>query len=508
MAKPTFLTKSSYISGLQCQKWIWLKFNKPEELPEVDESTQFRFDEGHKVGELAKTLFPEGTEVKDQLAHHKNDKESRELLKKRKPLFEAGFIDKTGKCYARADILVPSGKGEWDIYEVKSSTEVKEEYIWDVAFQKYCYESAGVKIKNCFLIHVNNQYVRQGEIEAKEFFVIAPVSDKVQGEMENVEDNIKKLFKIIALKEAPEIKPGDSCCLGTDEYDKKKFTLIHEKDKFWQENPECDILDLYRGGKKALELFNSGILHIRELEGRKLNDKQQIQYKTHKSGEHHADTRELKNFVDKLKYPLYFLDFESYSSAMPFYNGLKPYQQIPFQFSVHIISKKGAKPKQISFIASGGEDPRPAFLKALKKSLGTKGSIIVYNQTFEQTVLKKLGEYYPLYQKWVDSTTERMIDLLIPFRSFFYYHPKQHGSASIKCVLPVLTDATYEDFEIANGNDASLSYLFITHGSFNGKKATPEEIKKVRVDLEKYCGQDTLGMVMILEKLEGLIGIE
>jgi hypothetical protein len=208
--------------------------------------------------------------------------------------------------------------------------------------------------------------------------------------------------------------------------------------------------------------------------------------------------------MNKLKYPLYFLDFESYNTAIPLYDGLKPYQQIPFQFSLHIIPEKGAKSKHISFIAKGSEDPRPEFLKALKKVLGTKGSIIVYNQAFEQTVLKKLAEYYPLYQEWIESTNDRMVDLLIPFRNFVYYHPKQRGSASIKYVLPVLTGVTYSDFEIANGSQASLSYLYITHGS-KDKKATSGEVESVRTDLEKYCGQDTEGMVWILEKLEKLI---
>jgi len=505
MNKPKFLTKSRYVNGLQCSKWIWLSFNNPEKLPKVDEATQHRFDEGHQVGELSKKLFPKGIEVKGQLNHELNDKESRELLKKRKPLFEAGFIHKNGKCYARADVLVPVNKDEWDIYEVKSSTEVKEDYIRDISFQKYCYESAGLKIRNCFVVHINNQYVRQEEIEPKEFFVIAPVSDEVESEMPNVEDNIKKLFKIVSLNKCPEVEVGDSCCLGSADYEKKGFDQIHSTDKFWKEHPECDIFDLYRCGRKALELFNVGVFQIKDLEGTKLNDKQQIQYKTHKSGKHHYDTNELKLFMNKLKYPLYFLDFESYNTAIPLYNGLKPYQQIPFQFSVHVISKKGAKPKQFSFIASGSEDPRPEFLKALKVGLGTKGSIVVYNQTFEQTVLKKLAEYFPLYQEWVNSIIERMVDLLIPFRNFAYYHPKQKGSASIKYVLPVLTGETYEDFEIANGSQASLSYLFITHGSYEGEKASEEEIKKVRVDLEKYCGQDTMGMVWILEKLEKLI---
>ena len=146
MATPKLLTKSRYVNGLKCSKWLWLEFNKPEELPQFSKEAQFRFNEGHQIGEFAKSLFPDGVQIKEQLDPIKNDKESKELLKKRKTLFEAGFIHKNGKCYARADILVPVSDDEWDIYEVKGATGVKEQYIHDVAFQKYVYESAGLKI--------------------------------------------------------------------------------------------------------------------------------------------------------------------------------------------------------------------------------------------------------------------------------------------------------------------------------------------------------------------------
>ncbi len=187
------------------------------------------------------------------------------------------------------------------------------------------------------------------------------------------------------------------------------------------------------------------------------------------------------------------------------YDGLKPYQQIPFQFSVHVIKKKGQNPKHYSFIAKDTDDPRPMFIKQLKKALGTKGSVVVYNQTFEQTVLKNLAIELPGYASWVDSTVSRMVDLLVPFRGFAYYHPAQKGSASLKYVLPALTGVTYEGFEIANGSQASLTYLFITHGSYEGEKASTKEIKETRAHLEKYCGQDTEGMVKVLEKLEGFV---
>lgn len=493
------LTKSRYVNGLKCPKALWLAFNRPESLPQIDGATQNRFDEGHRVGELAKSLYPEGISIKE-FGIAKNDKTSRELLSKRKPLFEAGFLHENKKCYARADILVPVEKDKWDIIEVKSSTSVKEDYLEDISFQKYCYESAGLKIRTCYVLHINNQYVKSGEIEPKEFFIQADVTEIIEPLMSEITKKISRLIEIIELKECPEFMKGEEYHEDT--------SGIHEDDQFWQDHPECDILDLYYGGKKALELFNAGILQLKDIpeeHHNKLNGKQKIQCNCHKNGNHHIDHKELGGFIKKLQYPLYFLDFESYNTAIPLYDGLKPYQQIPFQFSTHIIEKEGEKTKHISFIAEGNKDPRHAFIQALKKSLGTSGNIVVYNQGFEEGVLKNLGEFFPKEKSWIESTIGRMIDLLAPFRNFAYYHPKQNGSASLKKVLPALTGVTYEDFEIANGSDASLSYLFITHGSYNGTKATAEEISKVRTDLEKYCGQDTEGMIWILEKLKEFV---
>ncbi len=502
MTLPKLLTKSRYVNGLKCAKWLWLAFNRPGDLPKVDEIAQNRFDEGAKVGEMAKMLFPEGINVKSQLNSKENHKESMELLKKRKPLFEAGFIHKNGKCYARADILVPVGKDEWAIYEVKSATQVKEEYIWDVAFQKYCYESAGLKISQCYVIHINNQYVKRGEIEVNELFVTAPVTEEVAREIDHIDLKAKKLLKIVSLKTCPEFHKGEEC--HEDDLN------VHHNDNFWKKHPECNILDLYYGGKKAIELFNAGILSIKDMDEehfttRPQKKQQKIQYNVVKNGEHHTDKEELTKFIDGLKYPLYFMDFETYTTAIPLYDNLKPYQAIPFQFSVHVIEKYGAKAKHHSFIASGDKDPRLEFARKLKSVVGKTGTILVYYQSFEKGRLKELAEVFPDESKWIDSVIKRFVDLYEPFKNFAYYHPSQQGSASLKKVLPALTGKGYDDFEINNGMLASVAYLFITHGSYNGNKPTPQEVKKVRANLEKYCGQDTEGMVWILEKLEELI---
>ncbi|MDP3027472.1 MAG: DUF2779 domain-containing protein [Nanoarchaeota archaeon] len=482
------LTKSKYLNGLQCSRLLWISVNTKDRLPEVDEAKQKLFDEGHIVGEFAKKLFSNGIDIEDE-DFSKNLEETKKLLKENKILFEPAFL--VDRLYSRADILEPTKEG-WNIVEVKSSTEVKDVNIQDVAFQRYVYEKAGLKINKCFLLHINNQYVRQGEINASELFTKEDISINVAEEIKLVPERSKQMLEVIDSKE-PVIKIGDFC---------NKPYECSMKGECWAFLPkENSVFDLYRGGKKSWELFEDGILAIKDIPTNiKLNDKQQIQLECEKTQKAHINENLIKEFLKTLKYPLYFLDFETYQTAIPLYNGLKPYQQIPFQFSVHKIDNKGKK-THYSFIASGKKDPRKKFINAIKRKLGTKGSVIVYNQVFEQGRLKEIGELFPLEKQAVDKIIERMVDLLIPFRNFDYYDRKQEGSASIKYVLPAMTNMTYKGMEIANGGQASIRYAYITHGDIDGNKAKKEEIKKVREDLKKYCGLDTEAMILVLKKL-------
>jgi hypothetical protein len=266
------------------------------------------------------------------------------------------------------------------------------------------------------------------------------------------------------------------------------------------------VFKLYRGGKKSFNLYEQGITCIKDIPDEfKLTSNQQIQQECEKTGKVHIHKEGIKHFLNELRYPLYFLDFETYNTAIPLYDGLKPYAQVPFQFSLHVQESENTEPKHHSFLAEGNADPRPKFMSELKKLLGKEGSIIVYNQAFEKMILKQTSEFIPTYKEWVETINARIVDLLIPFRNFHYYNPVQQGSASIKKVLPALTGKTYEGMEIAQGTDASRRYLYITHGRFNGKKESPEEVKKVREALEKYCELDTWAEVIMLEKLRGIV---
>lgn len=466
-------------------------FHEPDKIPEVDRATQHRFDQGHLVGELAKSLYPDGIDIPSD-NFMENIKKTRELLKLKKPLFEPGF--KPRNMFARADILNPVQDNKWDIIEVKSSTQVKDINLHDLSFQKYCYGQSGIKIRKCFLMYVNNQYVKDGEINPKEFFIAEDVTSEVEELSKDVKERIEGMFKIIDRKVCPEIGINAHC---SDPYE------CALSDDCRSHLPENSVFDLYRGGKKCFELYENGTHAIKDIpDDCKLSSNQEIQKECEKTGKPYVNKVKISNFIKKLEYPLYFLDFETYTTSIPLYDGLRPYQQIPFQFSLHVLND--SETKHFSFLASGDKDPRLDFLSSLKKVIGKKGSVVVYNEAFEKRILNELCTAFPEQKEWIYGVLDRLVDLLFPFRSFSYYHPKQQGSASIKKVLPAVTGRGYDDLAIAGGETASLQYLYITHGASDGKMPSEEEVKKVRDDLEKYCCLDTEGMVEIVKKLLNL----
>ena len=225
------------------------------------------------------------------------------------------------------------------------------------------------------------------------------------------------------------------------------------------------------------------------LEDFKLNDKQGIQRDCDLHNKTHINKEEIKRFIEKLEYPLYYLDFETFSSAIPSLNGTRPYQQIPFQFSLHIDNGKSIK--HIEFLAEDLDD-RKKLLQKLIDNLGTEGSILVYFKSFEINRLKELAKAFPENKEWVENILKRVVDLIEPFQNFHYYNPKQKGSCSIKSVLPVLVDKSYKGMNISNGEEASISFL------------KQREDAQVRKDLLKYCELDTEAMLLIVKELEKL----
>jgi hypothetical protein len=484
----TFVSKSKYLAGLQCSKLLWYYYNSKEHIPATDEATQAIFDQGHEIGELAKSLFPGGIDVaKGVVDFAQVVRQSVDAVKTRKPLFEAAFRYKN--AYARADILKPTGGDRWDIIEVKSSTQVKDINLHDLALQRYAYEGTGLKIRNCGLMHINNEYVRQGRIDPKQLFVLEDVTRQVAGLLPQVEHNLEKMLGVIRLKKHPDIPIGPHC---SDPYE----CILHEM--CWDSLPNHNVFTLYRLGQKAFGLLEQGVQQIIDIPADyKLSAAQSIQLRSVKTRRPNINKPAIASFLKDLVYPLYFLDFETFGTAIPLFDKVRPYQQIPFQFSLHIAPCERGKAEHHCYLGDGSVDPRPEILSRLKALLNTTGSIICYNAPFERARIRESCDVYSQFSSWWKKTEPRVLDLLGPFRAFHYYHPDQCGSASIKAVLPALTGKGYGGMSIADGGAASREYLRVTFG-----QATSVERQKVRKQLEEYCKLDTHGMLQIVTALK------
>lgn len=479
------LSKSRYLNGLQCRKLLWVATNDFSRLPEVDEATQNVFDQGHYVGELAQALFPDGLNMYSP-SISENLRETKAALRSRKPLFEAGFSPP--RLFCRVDILVPSGEDKWDILEVKSTTEIRDEHLHDLAFQRHCCQLAGLPVGRCKLTYLNKDYVKQGDIDPSKLFIIEDVTDRLEPFSAGIEERIGDMLELISSNECPEEAVGQHC---------NSPYICGLQEECWAYLPENHVMTLYYGKKLGEELLAKGILDIGAIPADvKLNARQQIQRECVICGQPHIDRDALRTFLEGLRYPLYYMDFETFMTAVPIYDGTSPYQNIPFQFSVHIVERPGARPRHVSFLAKGKEDPRPAFLAALKDAVGPGGTVVVYYEAFEKSRLRELAAAFPEHKKWIADVSGRIVDLLTPFREFSYYHPSQSGSASLKKVMPAVTGTGYDELAIAHGDIASLRYMQATFGDIPA-----EERRRIRQDLLKYCGQDTAGMVRIVEKL-------
>lgn len=484
--KKKIITKSKYMIGLKCEKYLWTIYNMPEIIPESTESTIQLLDYGHKIEEFAKKIYPNGIDIStDDFMGNIN--KTKNYLNLERPLFEPGFL--VDNIYSRIDILNLVDINLWDLIEVKQSTKVKDEYIDDLMFQKYCLKSAGVNIRKSFIAHINKEYIKHGKIDPNLFITVENIDHLLSDNFDEISENVNRISHIIDLKECPEVDIGSHC--------KKYYTCpLYETCSDFL--PEYNVLDFYRGGKKSFLLIQEGKMDIKDAPIHKLTERQIIQRNCAINNNVYVNKANIKRFIENLQYPLYFMDFETVFEGIPLYDNTHPYQQIPFQFSVHLLEH--SKLKHFEFLAEGHNDPRQQFLKELQNVLGDSGSILVYNEAFEKSRLKELAEIFPEYKNWVDMIQNRIVDLIKPFRTFDYYNSNQHGSCSLKNVLPAIIGKGYDDLVIQEGGSAGQNWLLAIFG-----KLTNDEVKKIRNDLKLYCGRDTESMVWILDKLKELV---
>ena len=485
------LTKSKYCKGLQCPKILWLDEHHPE-LGE-DTANQSVLDNGTKVGEVARSYFGDYTLVPFESANNQKAELTRELMGRAENIAEACFM--ADSLFCAVDILHRNGDG-WDIVEVKSSTEVSEVYLDDVSFQYYVLKMCDVNIKGVYILHINSSYVRGEQLDLKGLFKLENVTDIAVDKFSEIKnDDRLDLMKKYAVKNNEPEKDIDICCDKPYPCSYRKYCGRHI--------PEYSVFDLVRlQAKKKYELYHKGIVSYRDIldNNVKINDNQRRQVESviyDRPDEYSVD--EIKNFLATLSYPVYHLDFETFQQAVPEFVGCRPYEQIPFQYSLHVEYKDG-RLDHYEYLAKEGEDPRRGLAERLVADIPSGVCSLAYNMTFEKNVIRRLADGFPDLSERLMDIHDNMHDLMIPFQKQYYYSKRMQGSYSIKYVLPALwpddPELDYHNLDgVHNGSEASAAFAEMPYH-------TPEEIAIIRNNLLKYCGLDTYAMVKVLKKLK------
>lgn len=478
------------MSGLQCQKALWLHKYRLELKDDVSESQQAVFDAGTDVGILAQQLFPGGVLVPyEGLTHAQQSAMTRAALRAgASTIYEATFGH--DHIFVKVDILNKGPQG-WELYEVKASTDLKEHYLDDIALQVHVLNGAGIPLTKACLVHVNNQYVRDGEIDVHQLFALLDVTEVVKEKQATVRENIETLRSMLR-SDMPEIDIGPYC---EDPY------ACPFCGHCWAHVPEDSVFELRGQGRPdPFELYRQGIVKITDVPDDDLGWRQQMQRDGLLYQKDYVDISAIREFLKSLWYPLCFLDFETtYMVPVPMYNGTRPYQQVPFQYSLHVWADPGAELQHFEFLADGRVNPQQELLNRLLDDLPAGACVLAWNKTFEQQRLQELSDAFPDKREAIESILANMRDLMAPFRAKHIYLWQFNGSYSIKAVLPAMVGGmSYENLTINNGEMASTAWLQMI-------LATDTEVReRIRRQLLEYCRLDSYGMVRILEEMQNI----
>ncbi len=483
------ISKSDYVLGVKCPNAIWFKKLRKDIQTEMNMAI---LERGTAIGELAQNKFPGGTIITAKPWEYAAAWRTQDAIRAGAPyIYEATLSTKTGE-YCAVDILRNNNDGTWDIIEVKSTTRPHEYHYLDASFQKYVFTQCGVKIRDCYIMTLNPEYVRHGALDIQELFMLHNVNTELQP-TEQVAANVSRIRAVL---DGPEL--GIAISKGKC----NKFYDCPYQHHCWKDVPAFSVFNVFRGAlaDEMYAAYGADLKNVPAEEHCRQKNKGDIE--AYLTGDEIVNKAVLQEFVDQLQWPLYFLDYESIMPAVPMFDNSKPYQQICFQFSLHVQRTPGGELEHYEYLHDeSGTDPRPGLIKKLIETIGDIGSIIVYNQPFEQGRNTEMARDFPEYADQLLAINERMLDLLMPFRERGLYRPCQNGSASIKQTLPAFVpEMTYNNLGIHNGTEASDQFMDFMVG-----KQTPAQTTEMMQNLHEYCGQDTLAMVRLLAVVQDAI---
>lgn len=490
------LSKSSYTQGIQCPKMLWMDCHMSE-MRDESVMNQDVLDTGNEVGDLAMGYFGDYVEVPyDPADFDGMIRRTEELIANGVPnVCEATFAYDGNLCMV--DILRVEADGV-HIVEVKSSTHINDIYFHDMAYQTWVLDKCGMAVKSISLMHLNSRYVRKGELDLHELFVVEDCTAQVAEMIADVERTALALKKVAAQDDEPKIAIGRQC---KSPYECGYLAWC------WRHLPNPNVFDLCRiRMDKALKLISQGVVSLKDATGKGMvtNQRQKAQVACEvQDVEFKIDAPKVKEFLDTLTFPLYFLDFETMQPAIPPFDGTWPYQQIPTQYSLHVLRAPNAELEHYEFLAEAKGDPRRSVAEHLVASIPLNACTLAYNMGFEKGRIRELADAFPDLAPHLLNIAENMHDLMVPFSKGWYYVRAMGGSNSIKAVLPALfpddPELDYHALEgVHNGGEAMRAFEDL-YGMDPGEAAI------VREQLLRYCELDTLAMVRVWEKLREAI---
>lgn len=489
------ISKSDYMMFLKQPAWLWLKKHDKTKLPPIDDNTQAIFDAGNLFESYAEKLFPSGLRLGfiDYAGYLALADKTREaIVGDAKTLFQAKF--QTDQLAFICDVVEILDDQTINLYEIKSSTSAKPEHILDLAFQVVVLQENGFEVRNISVIHVNNNYVRRGEVDTRELSASTDVTATVKAKLEYTRQQIAAALKIIQLPKAPDISPTHAKLGAFGEW----LGIYRSLSNL----PLGSIYDLCSlNADKVRRLEALGVTRLVDIPADfALSPKQTLQVRAAKLNQQLIEPGPIRQFIQELRYPLYFLDYETLGGVVPAFDGMRPYQQLPFQYSLHVIDSPGAKLRHVEYLHRENSNPALNLSKTLQTQIGTTGSIITWNMGFEKSCNLLLGSLLPDYQKFYASLNARIVDLMLPFSNGWFVDQNFYGSASIKKVLPVVVpELSYKMLNVQEGASAQRLWM---QAVIDGKDSIDKEV--LFADLTEYCKLDTLAMVEIFNVLRKL----
>jgi hypothetical protein len=492
------VSKTDYLIFRECSKNAWLKIHRPEIYHQtgLSEFDMAIIETGNEVEMYARQLFPGGIliEGRDEAARALT---LRHIAQKTPVLFQPVFLG--DEFLAALDILqcVPESNGYF-LYEVKASNTIKEDiHLSDLAFQCVILEKLGIPVRKAHIIHLNSEYVRAGALDVEQLFAI----DDVTGAVQKIQAHTAAEMDIAREYLSKENEPRGHCDCIYKGRSRHCTTFKHSN----PDVPEYGVHDIARIGASKAKLadwIDDGIFRLEDLPaGVELSPIQFKQVDTYLNDGVLMEPDKIAVELGKLVFPLYFLDYETCPAAIPRFDGFSPYQQIPFQYSLHVLDQPNDTPRHEEFLSTMPDDPSATLAASLERYIGNVGSVVVWNKKFECGINEQIGERIPAAKAFLESLNARVYDLMDIFQKQYYVHKDFKGGVSIKDVLPVLApELSYADLTIKEGGMASQSWDKIASSDIS-----QEEKDGIARDLKLYCERDTYAMYAIWRHLMGII---